>query len=418
MALRAARSRRMPVFSALMLAAGLVLSGCASIDDALFGNAAPGEQVEPATTPAPEASGESEEGAPVQAAEAEAPAPETAGEGEAAAPEPEAPPESATAPAGAAAPPAAPASVPTATGTIITPIPVEPGRNTGTTVSQTVAGLRAELQSLQNRMLASAQQLAQLQAASAQTANAYHGITAQITAHLQIGTTRGNPELLAQWNTAQSNLEQLSANANTLNSVAAQIADESSRARSLLSQIRATFEVSGAVDEDHRQLTVLEDETNQTIILTDRLTREVTDTLQRQTAYVGEERGKLAALSTAIANGSFYGGGSRTAASAYARGPALVTLHFDNPGTDYQQALYSALSQALQTRPGANFDVVGVSPTRGTAKAVRAAQSNARRYAQEVVRSMTAMGVPASRLGIASSTDPSVSASEVRVFVR
>jgi hypothetical protein len=34
------------------------------------------------------------------------------------------------------------------------------------------------------------------------------------------------------------------------------------------------------------------------------------------------------------------------------------------------------------------------------------------------MRSMTDMGVPATRLGISSATDPSISASEVRVFVR
>jgi hypothetical protein len=62
--------------------------------------------------------------------------------------------------------------------------------------------------------------------------------------------------------------------------------------------------------------------------------------------------------------------------------------------------------------------VVGVSPTRGTASAVQLAQSSARRHAQDVMRSMTDMGVPASRLGLSSATDPSISASEVRVYVR
>jgi hypothetical protein len=46
------------------------------------------------------------------------------------------------------------------------------------------------------------------------------------------------------------------------------------------------------------------------------------------------------------------------------------------------------------------------------------AQTAAHNHAQEVMRSMTDMGVPASRLSVASATDPSASASEVRVFVR
>ena len=45
-------------------------------------------------------------------------------------------------------------------------------------------------------------------------------------------------------------------------------------------------------------------------------------------------------------------------------------------------------------------------------------QAEARRHAEDVMRSMTDMGVPATRLAVASTTDPSATASEVRVFVR
>jgi hypothetical protein len=99
-------------------------------------------------------------------------------------------------------------------------------------------------------------------------------------------------------------------------------------------------------------------------------------------------------------------------------GTPLVVVKFDHPDVDYQQILYAALNQALQNRPGANFQVVAVSPTRGTAASVQIAQSTARRHAQDVMRSMTDMGVPASRLNVASTTDPGTTISEVRVFVR
>jgi hypothetical protein len=96
----------------------------------------------------------------------------------------------------------------------------------------------------------------------------------------------------------------------------------------------------------------------------------------------------------------------------------LVVIRFDHNNVEYQQILYAALSQALQTRPGAGFSVVAVSPTRGTVTAVQLAQTAAKRHAQEVMRSITEMGVPASRLQVASSTDPNATSSEVRVFVR
>ena len=78
-----------------------------------------------------------------------------------------------------------------------------------------------------------------------------------------------------------------------------------------------------------------------------------------------------------------------------------MVVHFDRPNVDYQQILYAALNQALQNRPSANFQVVAVSPTRGTAASVQIAQSTARRHAQDVMRSMTDMGVPATRLDVA-----------------
>jgi hypothetical protein len=46
--------------------------------------------------------------------------------------------------------------------------------------------------------------------------------------------------------------------------------------------------------------------------------------------------------------------------------------------------------------------------------AERAAQSHAR----EVLKSMTDMGVPATRVAMESSTDPAVSGSEVRVYAQ
>ena len=99
-------------------------------------------------------------------------------------------------------------------------------------------------------------------------------------------------------------------------------------------------------------------------------------------------------------------------------GTPLVVVRFDRPNVDYQQVLYAALNQALQSRPNANFQVVAVSPTRGNAASVQMAQTTARRHAQDVMRSMTDMGVPASRMNVASSTDPAAAASEVRVFIR
>jgi hypothetical protein len=338
----------------------------------------------------------------------------------------EAPPSAAeaAAPPTAAAPVAAPISAGGAPVATITPVTIENGPDTGTAVNKTIQSLRGQIAGLQQRLAANAQRLVDLRNQGAGAAGSYQEAKARITTRLQVGTTRGNPELVAEWNSAQGQLDALSANVNALNSLGTDVTNDSSAAHYALNQISATFNVSGAVDEDHRQLQLLEDETSQTIVMVDRLLSEVSDGIQRQTAYIATERANLTTLAAAIKNGDFYGGGLTGALGASggaqmtSAGAPLVVVRFDRPNVDYQQVLYAALNQALQNRPGASFQVLAVSPTRGTAASVQLAQTAARRHAEDVMRSMSEMGVPATRMGVASTTDPSATVSEVRVFVR
>ena len=376
---------------ALVVLTAIGLAGCADVDAMLFGE-----------------SGTEQETAPPAGPTAAAPTP---------APVQAAPLTTETQPAAAV-------------GTVatITPVTIEPGSDTGTAVSKTVASLRSQLAALQGTLMANAQRYGDLRNSGAAAAGAYHEARARITTRLQMGTTRGNPELVAEWNRAQSALDQLAGNINGLSAVGTSVASDASTAHYMLDQINATFNVSGAVDEDHRQLSVLQDETNQSIVLIDRLLTDVSADVQRQTAYVATERANLTVLASAIKNGDLYGadlgspmlpaaGAPRASAFGYS-GTPLVVIRFDHADVDYQQILYAALQQALQTRPGAAFSIVAVSPTRGTASAVQLAQTAAHRHAQEVLRSMTDMGIPASRLAVASATDPAATSSEVRVFVR
>jgi hypothetical protein len=312
----------------------------------------------------------------------------------------------------------------------IRPIQIEPGSNTGTAVNATIGGLRADLQRIEDDIVANAATLDDLRSSGSQAANDYHESKARITSRLQMGTTRGNPELVSEWNTAQGALDTLSGSINSLNALGPKMSDDASKAHFILDTLGATYNVAGAVDEDHRQLSVMEDETRQTIVLIDRLLAALSADVQRQTAYVGNERANLTTLAAAIKNGELYSsdigspplasaaGGAMPASTLALAGTPLVVIRFDHPGVDYQQILYAALTQALQARPSAGFSVVAVAPTRGTASAVEAAQTTAKNHAQEVLRSMTDMGVPPSRLAVASATDPSATSSEVRVFVR
>jgi hypothetical protein len=306
----------------------------------------------------------------------------------------------------------------------ITPVTIEAGSDTGTAVSHTVQSLRSDVTSIQDKIMTDAQQLAELRGAALQASQQYHEAKSTVTARLQLGTTRGNPELVAQWNTAQSALDSMTSNINSLNALGSDIANESSAAHFAVTTTEATFNVTGAVDEDHHQLSVLRDETDQVIVIIDSLLNNVSETVQRQTTYVANERASLTTLASAIKEGSYYGdlNGAMAAGPGYmgggSSGPALVTIKFDHAQVAYQQILYTAVAQALQTRPGSGFAVVAVSPTRGTAAAVQIAQTEAERHGRDVLRSLTDMGVPVSRLDLSSSTDPRASTSEVRVYVR
>jgi len=307
----------------------------------------------------------------------------------------------------------------------ITPVVVVGGSDTGTQVNRTIQSIRAQVAGLQQKISSNYARLVDLRNQGAGSANAYQASKARITARLQIGTTRGNPELVAEWNNAQTSLDSLSTNINALNALGTDVTNDSSGAHFALNQISATMNVSGAVDEDHRQLTLLEDETSQTIVVLDRLLSEISQNVQRQTAYAANERSNLTVLSNSIRAGELYGAlttpvpsGALSSQQLASAGTPLVVIKFDRPGVDYQQQLYAALNQALQSRPSAGFEVVAVSPSKGNAAAVQIAQTTARRHAQDVMRSMTDMGVPATRLGVASTTDAATTASEVRVFVR
>lgn len=307
---------------------------------------------------------------------------------------------------------------------------VTPGTSTGTFVGQKVEELRGDLERLQQSIGGQNQQLQELRARAVQNANAYHGTVGAISARLQVGTTPGNPILVQQWNTAQTQLEQVSADLAQMNSLSNDVAANAALSSYLLEATRASFGISGAVDEDHRQLAILEDEVNRTTVLIDRLLSELTEDVARQTNYLGQERSNLTTLALGVSNGELYGTslGSRAyvappaPASApgagLASGRPLVVIRFDRPNVQYQQALYEAISTALERRPNAAFDLVAVAPAGGTPAQVALNSNNARRNAEGVLRTLTNMGLPAERVSLAATTSPQAMTNEVHLYVR
>ncbi len=314
---------------------------------------------------------------------------------------------------------------------------ITPGRATGTFVGQKVVMLRNELQRMQQGIGLHNGRLQQIRVLTSQHSQRYHGTIAAINAKLQVGTTPGNPFLVNHWRSAQNGLALIDNDVAQMNSLANDVASTSTMSAYLLETTRASYGLSGAIDEDHRQLAILEDEVNRTVVLIERLLNALTEDINRQTTYIGNERGSLTALSLAIKNGEMLGASlgrrgmistPRPSAAIYSTPPQgaavpggrrpLVVIRFDRANVAYEQALYTALNRVLARRPDASFDLVAVAPGQGSPAKITVAANKSKRYAERVLRSISNMGMPLERVRLSAITSASADTNEVHVYLR
>lgn len=188
-------------------------------------------------------------------------------------------------------------------GNVFTPRSTGPAgqSQTGTqTVKQRVVQLRADQTALAAGLASQQNQLNSVRAQVGTDAQAYNALVGAITTRLYAGTTPANPELVASWNEAQAKLDAVTMGVGQLNSLASQVTTQASVAGYLLDNVRATYSVGGAVDEDHRQLRAIEDETGRSIQTTDRLISDLNNEIVRQNAFLARERANLAGLSYGV----------------------------------------------------------------------------------------------------------------------
>lgn len=295
------------------------------------------------------------------------------------------------------------------------------GQPTGTFVGNKVVQLRGDLQLLQRSIAAHNDMLQELRAETGHNAEAFHGTVAAIRARLQLGTTPGNPILNRQWGDAHSGLTRIDSGIGRLRELSSRVATDGALAAFLLDSVRSTYGLSGAVEEDHRQLAILEDEVNRTQVLIDRLLTAIEYDIERQTVYVERERRAMQTLALSIRTGDIQGEsvgerpwvGSERAAAATGAARPFVVIRFDRSTVDYEQPLFRAMSEAVERRPDASFEVVAVTP------AGRGGHSGAgaRRNAERVLRSLQDMGLPADRLRMTARTSDAAHADEVHIYV-
>ncbi|HWK46242.1 MAG TPA: hypothetical protein VNT30_16085 [Stellaceae bacterium] len=323
------------------------------------------------------------------------------------------------------------------------PITSGSGADTGTLVGHKVAALRGELAGLQQSVAQHDQELQSDIQNLQQNSAAYYASVGSINTRLQIGTTPGNPQLIAQWNQAQGNLDKIASSVGQLTDLSNKVAADSSLAAYLLENTRASYGLQGAVDEDHRQLGLLENDVNRTVVSIDRLLNQLNDDISRQNASIGVERGNLTTLSLAIKNGELLGGNlsnrafapvgpssmisaqplAKVAAQGAVAPPSidrrpLVVIRFDRPNVVYEPALYTAVNRALERKPNAQFDLVAVSPGSGSPAQAALDSTTAKRNADTVMRSLSSLGLPLDRVNLSSMTSASAQTSEVHLYVR
>ena len=312
------------------------------------------------------------------------------------------------------------------------PMGVTPGQPTGTFVGQKVIELREELKRVQASIVEHNNVLQSQRGKLVSNSQRYHGTIAAVNARLQVGTTPGNPVLIQQFKSAQADLERITQDIAEMNTLASQIGKNSTMSSYLSESTSAAFAVSGAIDEDHRQLRILQDEVSRTDVLIERLLTEVANDVRRQTNYVSTERANLNVMSTGIKGGEIYGGSlinmamaSNGSTAMSAGGPVntagkrpLVVIRFDRNDVAYQQALYNAVSRVLDQRPGAVFDLVAVAPTAGGEARVALNSNKSRRQAEDVLRALVEMGLPPARVAVSARTMASARTNEVHLYLR
>ena len=313
--------------------------------------------------------------------------------------------------------------------------PATPGRNTGTVVGNKVAALRDDLRRLQTSVEKQNRDLQGARTVANANSRGYHERVASMRSKLQLGTTPGNPVLVKEWNSAQAQLENVNNDLSAMTALSGRVAADAALSAYILDATKAAFGLSGAIDEDHSQLAVLEDDVSQTVILIERLLTELSDDIRRQTNYVANERGELNTLALAVKNGEFFGpslattsytmgsakaepGKSRISSIRRQRDRPIVVIRFDRPNVNYEQALYTAVNRVLQRKPDATFSLIAVSSVSGGAAKSALNSNETRRNAQSVLRSLVDMGLPPSRVTMSAETSASNPGNEVHIYLR
>ena len=303
---------------------------------------------------------------------------------------------------------------------------------TGTFVGGKINQFRGDLSSIQNAISSHNNDFLRFKDLVDEQPSVYQGLSSAIRSRLQIGTTPGNPILVGQWNDAQRALEDIQNNVNNLQIVNNRVTADAALITHLRNAIDSSFFISGAIDEDHNQLKVLNDDVQRTSVLYARLMDELDQKISREIMILNDEREYMKKLAEDVEVGKFGGRVSSpptTSSNIQEQAKpksidtvniaplnydnAILVIKFDDTNFDYSTALFESISNALEQMPSANFEVVAVSPTGGASFS-----DKARQRASEVFGKIVEMGVPSERMSLTSSNSTTAQAEEVHIYLK
>ena len=130
----------------------------------------------------------------------------------------------------------------------------------------------------------------------------FYGTIAAVNTKLQLGTTPGNPVLVRQYDQAQSELDNIEEYMREINLLNQKVNADAGVVALLKSTLNKTLRLAGAIDQDHRQLELLEDDTEKLEIDIARLINEITEEISRQAGFAKIENQNMLVMAVAIRN--------------------------------------------------------------------------------------------------------------------
>ncbi|MBQ8677378.1 MAG: hypothetical protein IJ529_02775 [Alphaproteobacteria bacterium] len=304
------------------------------------------------------------------------------------------------------------------------------GSYTGTFVGQRVAAFRQELSQIKQEQKSNAREFEKINANISNNASLYQKTISAVENKLQNGTTPGNPNMYAMLQQAQGNVQNMFANANALENLSTKTSNALTSLNYLENSINAAFAISGAVDEDHKQLRELQNESGILAQKVSSLNEKVTGAANFQQQNAIQSSQEINALHESVKTGSntvrpaVHGRSFPVTPIARAEKPALPVRHIENrtaglplfavrfneKNVNYHDGLNTAIKSALNRKPGAMFDIVAVSNS--------SSRNQAQERAAKIFNEIVSFGANANNVNLSAKISEKNPTVEVMVFVK